>query len=127
MEENFELIRSLVKKHHGFDCKDKSRVRGNVDARKLFVVAVFQKVKRITYQKIADFLNLENHVTIMHHKKTGEDLIEVDLKLKKTFKKIIEDYFELNKDVLEEELKTEIVITEKKLKKLKNRLSEFSI
>lgn len=119
MIKKLEILRRLIIKHHGYDPKHtRSRKREYVDARKLFSVIVFETKLTITLQFVADYLGID-HATVMHHKRTGKQLINVDKHINRNYIVIKDEYMIHFREIFNDDIENEIFLLETRIKRLK--------
>lgn len=118
MTENLEVLRNLIIKHHNIDVKVKKRDRYIVDLKKIFCLIAYNQIKDFNYTKVGKFLLL-NHATIIHHVKSAKHLLEYDFDFKQKYNNTEENFFMISKDVMVQQVESEIYLCEKRIEYLK--------
>lgn len=105
-----EVLRHIIKEHLGKDINKTSREAKLVEARFIYFY-ILRKSEKMTFQKIADTLNM-NHATVLHGYKKAEYWIETDYKFKDKYLIVLSNY-------------TKSVYGIERQKKLINKIKEF--
>lgn len=116
------IIKQTIEELYGLNLEEKCRKEKYIEARAFFVKIAKDTLKNVTYQQIGNIIN-KNHATVIHSKKTIENLLTYDDNVQKNYQDLL-DLLTVDEENLDElsylELKriTKSLIKENKLLKL---------
>lgn len=105
-----EVLKHIIKEHLGKDINKIGRKSELVEARFIYFY-ILRESEKITFQKIADTLNM-NHASVLHGYKKAKYWIETDYKFKDKYLTVLSNY-------------TKSVYGIQKQKELINKIKEF--
>ena len=82
------IIKQTIEELYGLNLEEKCRKAKYIEARAFFIKITKDTLKNLTYQEIGNIIN-KNHATVIHSKKTIENLLTYDANVQKNY----QDFF----------------------------------